>query len=205
MPCSSGCEDHNHEQDIEPFKKESLLGNIDIDNIRCLNEAEEDSAKQVFKPYEDCLSEEKFLRSDCDEQLLIFVPFTGQVKLKSISLKVGRGGSAPDKMKVYINHESIDFDTVEDLEEVQSWDLVSEHDGVIEYNTRISKFNRVRNLTLFFPSNFGNDSTIIYYIGLRGEFMEMKQAPIVTVYEVQPNVKDHKIPGIGNTNNHQIG
>lgn len=40
-------------------------------------------------------------------------------------------------------------------------------------NTRIVKFSSVQHLSLHFPSNFGADSTRIYYVGLKGEFSEV--------------------------------
>ena len=42
---------------------------------------------------------------------------------------------------------------------------------------RMVKFSSVSHLSLFFPKNFSNDddvSTMIYYIGLKGEFMTVK-------------------------------
>ena len=38
---------------------------------------------------------------------------------------------------------------------------------------RVARFNNVEHLSIYFPANFGNDSTLIYYIGLRGDFMEV--------------------------------
>jgi len=148
----------------------------------------------------------KFVESDCDEQLIVFVPFTGMVKLKSIILRGGPEGTSPSLLKAFINKDDIDFDSAESTQPVQEWELVQEYpQDVVEYNTRMTKFNLVRNITLFFPSNFGAATTILSYIGFKGEWSEIKQDPIITIYELQPNVKDHKVPGIGETNNHQIG
>ena len=77
------------------------------------------------------------LESDADEQLLIFVPFTGDVKLKSITLAVPADDSHPTKLKVFTNREGIDFDLAESLRPVQEWDLAP-GDGADEqtYETR---------------------------------------------------------------------
>ena len=39
--------------------------------------------------------------------------------------------------------------------------------------TRPSKFSSVQSLLLHFSSNYGADSTVIYYIGFQGEFKEV--------------------------------
>ena len=38
---------------------------------------------------------------------------------------------------------------------------------------RAARFNSVDSLTIHFPSNFGEDNTKIYYIGLKGDFHEV--------------------------------
>ena len=55
----------------------SLYQKIDLTNLTTLNEEVEDSGKTVFKPWESRLDREKFVLSDCDEELLINIPFTG--------------------------------------------------------------------------------------------------------------------------------
>ncbi|KAJ1971599.1 hypothetical protein H4R35_005170 [Dimargaris xerosporica] len=117
------------------------------------------------------------------------------VKLKSIWLLAGPGEAMPDKLKVFINTEDVDFDTVDDRKCTQEWNLVAGQNEAVEYGTRITKFNNVRNLTLYFPSNFGADVTRIQYIGFTGEWTELREAPLVTLYELKPNVADHKVPG----------
>ncbi|KAJ9069763.1 hypothetical protein DSO57_1015259 [Entomophthora muscae] len=197
--------DHNHDDDVEAALKESLLSKIDLENVRCLNEAVPGSVKHVFKPWELRMDLEKFVESDSDEQLIIFVPFTGMVKLKSITLRGGVEGASPSLLKVFINREDIDFDSAESTTPTQEWELVDHPHDVVEYSTRLTKFNSVRNLTLYFPSNFGSDTSILSFIAFKGEWSEVKQDPIITIYEVQPNVKDHKVPGIGESSHQQIG
>lgn len=56
-------------------------------------------------------------------------------------------------------------------------------------------FNTVYHLTIHFPTNFGANSTRVYYIGLRGEFTEAHRHGVtICCYEARPNVFDHKNP-----------
>lgn len=40
---------------------------------------------------------------------------------------------------------------------------------------RVAKFNGVTSLLAYFPTNYGAETTKIYYIGLRGDFTQVKQ------------------------------
>ena len=44
---------------------------------------------------------------------------------------------------------------------------------LMEIVFRAARFNSVHHLSIFFPNNFGGEATKIYYIGLRGDFMEV--------------------------------
>ena len=47
--------------------------------------------------------------------------------------------------------------------------------------------------SLHFPTNFGEDVTKIYYIGLKGEFTPSNRVGVVNaVYEARPMMEDHK-------------
>ncbi|KAL2913984.1 hypothetical protein HK105_206422 [Polyrhizophydium stewartii] len=190
-----GGHDHGHDHDGPDRGAEfTLYTQIAFDSVRCLNEAVDGSARTVFKPWDQRFDQTKVLASDADEQLIVFIPFTGSVKLKSIAVLGFNDLSAPSKMKAFINREDIDFDSVESTGCQQEWELVeSTPRGVIpEYPTRMARFSNVRNLTLFFPSNFGDDVTQILYIGLKGEWTALNRDPIITVYELAANPADHK-------------
>jgi hypothetical protein len=65
---------------------DDLVGIIDIDKVRCLNEESANSGKQVFKIYDDRFDKTKCVASDCDGELLFIVPFTSQVKVRAINV-----------------------------------------------------------------------------------------------------------------------
>lgn len=78
----------------------SLFKKIDTENLECLNEAEENSGKKVFKAYENRLDFGDFVDSDCDQELLFNIPFTGNVKLKGIVVIGNNDETHPKKMRL---------------------------------------------------------------------------------------------------------
>ncbi|ONM41393.1 Thioredoxin family Trp26 [Zea mays] len=201
------CEDHNCAADW------SLYNHIDVPKVVALNESVPGSVKSVFKPWEQRLDTSGgFLESnEGDPELLIFIPFTSDVKIKSISVVGGADGTSPSRMRAFINREGIDFSDAQNMQPVQEWELAENLQGALEYQTRYSRFQGVANLTLHFSDNFGGDTTKIYYIGLRGEATQKKQWNAILiliascclsqnkrdvvatiVYEVMPNPSDHK-------------
>ncbi|KAJ1950267.1 hypothetical protein IWQ62_006597 [Dispira parvispora] len=198
--------DHDHSHDVEPALKDSLYSKINTEQVRGFNEHEDGAAKTVFKPWDQRNTLEPYVESDGDEQLLVQVPFVGMVKLKSIWLGGGPGAQSPAKLKVFINRDDLDFSNVDDCPCTQEWALVGDANRgePVEYHTRIAKFNNVRSLTLYFPDNFGDDVTRLHYIGFTGEWTELHDAPLVTVYELQPNLSDHKVRGASDGASHGI-
>ena len=82
---SGGCQ-HDHENVNEMSYGTSLYQFIDKKNCKCLNEAQKDSGKAVFKPYDERLDTQIFVESDIDGELLFTVYFTAEVQLRSIQL-----------------------------------------------------------------------------------------------------------------------
>ncbi|KAH9602376.1 hypothetical protein KSS87_011414 [Heliosperma pusillum] len=163
--------------------------------VSALNEAISGSVKSVFRSWDQRLNfSGEFLESNEDDpELIVFIPFTSDVKIKSISIVGGSDGTSPSKMRAFINREGIDFSDAQSMQAVQEWDLTENLQGVLEYQTRYSKFQGVGNLTLHFPDNFGADTSKIHYIGLKGEATQLKRDVVATiVYELMPNPSDHK-------------
>jgi hypothetical protein len=50
----------------------------------------------------------------------------------------------------------------------------------------------VRNITLYIEDNWSDgeeETSTLWYIGFKGEWTELKDAPLITVYEVFPFLK----------------
>ncbi|KAL2134627.1 hypothetical protein VTI74DRAFT_11284 [Chaetomium olivicolor] len=190
--------EHDHSDDITPALQFSLYQHINFDEITALNEAQYGSGKAVVrKTWAERLQAQPEIESDVDEQVLVNIPFTGQVKLHSILLRTSDSDSAPRTLKVIINRDDVDFGVAEETDGTQTFEL-SRTAEVQELPVRRARFNAVRRLTLFFPDNFGDgeeDVTRISYIGFKGEWMQLGRAPANIIYEAAANPGDHKIKG----------
>ncbi|KAK0651284.1 PITH domain-containing protein [Cercophora newfieldiana] len=190
--------EHDHSDDITPALQFSLYQYINFDEVTALNEAQEGSGRAIVKKtWAERLTVEPELESDADEELLMNIPFTGQIKLHSILLRTSDSDSAPRTLKVILNREDIDFSTASDTEGAQTFEL-SRTSEVQELPVRRARFNAVRRLALFFPDNFGDgdeDVTRISYVGFKGEWMQLGRAPANILYEAAANPGDHKIKG----------
>ncbi|BGP31821.1 hypothetical protein JCM10296v2_003596 [Rhodotorula toruloides] len=181
-----------------------LYKHVDRDKVVALNAEDGKEGKMVIRPWDQRTQEEEWLESDADEQLIVRIPFTGNIKLRSILIKAGPAGYTPDKMQVFAN-QLLDFDEASSLEPTQTFDVPVTRD-VVEFAVRPAKFPSVRSLTLFFPSNHGEDTTRVFFVGFKGEYSAFTRDPIITVYEAQANPADHaKIPGLDTTTHSRIG
>ncbi|KAI1373774.1 DUF1000 domain protein [Hypoxylon crocopeplum] len=192
--------EHDHSDDITPALQHSLYQHINFDGINTMNEASSGSGKAIVKKtWAERLQTEPELASDADEQILMTIPFTGQVKLHSILLRTSPSDSAPRTLKIFINRDDVDFEAAEELAPTQTLDLLRTTD-VQEWPVRRALFGSVHHLTLFFEDNFGDgleDVTRISYLGFRGEWMPLGRAPAHILYEAAPNPNDHAIKGVG--------
>ncbi|KAI8468825.1 MAG: galactose-binding domain-like protein [Monoraphidium minutum] len=200
MPASQGCCSHDHDceaSDCGPAY--SLYKHINLDQVRCLNEEADGSCRAVFRPWEQRASAPAApLRSDPDDsELLLTIPFDGAVKLKALCVIGGGEGRAPNKMRLFINRDDLDFSTVNAMAALQEFDLQEDNAaGAIEYPTQAAKFNGVHTLTLHFQGTFGSDQSEITFIGLKGDFSERNRRAVEAVYELRPVPEDHKVPGM---------
>ncbi|GMI26311.1 hypothetical protein TeGR_g5555 [Tetraparma gracilis] len=198
--CNCGNPGHNHDGNFDADLGTSLHDKIDFSGVRALNEEEEGSCRGVLKSYTERLEREPHCSSDPDDgELIIHVPFGEAVKMKFLSLTGGDGGTAPSKVRLFVNRDDVDFSNVHDLEPAQELALVDPdahpgYDGTLDYKLKASMYNSVSSLTMFFPEPFGEEQTTIHYIGFKGEGTNTRHGVVDAVYEARPVHTDHKTP-----------
>lgn len=90
----------------------------------------------------------------------------------------------------------MDFTNAGDLPATQEWELVEDARGVMEYNTKFTKFQAVNTITMYFPECFLGDQTRLHFIGFKGEATKNQRDKIVNaVYEIKPLPEDTKAGG----------
>ncbi|CAM1510441.1 Fc.00g007760.m01.CDS01 [Cosmosporella sp. VM-42] len=190
--------EHDHSDDITPAIQFSLYNQINFDHIVTLNETQRDLGKAIVKkPWTERLSMEPELASDVDEQLLMTVPFTAQIKLHSILIRTSPSPSAPKTLHLFINRDNLDFGTAEESDPVQKLEL-SQTSEIQEIPVRRALFGKVQQLTLFFVDNFSDgeeDVSRISYLGFKGEWTQLGRAPANILYEAAAQPGDHKVKG----------
>ncbi|KAI1820568.1 translation protein [Xylaria intraflava] len=191
--------DHDHSNDVTPALQRSLYQHIQFDKIRTSNEAVRDSGKAIVKKtWAERLQVEPELSSDTDEQLLMHIPFTGQIKLHSILLRSSPSPGAPRTLKVFVDRDDLDFSSIDDAQATQEFEL-SQTSEVQEIPVKRVLFSKARHLTLFFVDNFGvfegDDDTVtqLSYLGFKGDWMQLGRAPTNILYEAAPNPSDHAV------------
>lgn len=174
--------------------------------VRALNEETPGSVAKIIRPWHERFSITPELKSDSDEQIIVHVPFAGQIKLKSILVRCPNSVSAIKEMKVYINRDELDFDTIGDAKPTETFECVpfTNASDLIEYPVKIRLYNNVKTITLFFEHNWSDDEepTVVWYLGFRGDYTEISDAPVAITYEAFANPKDHKIKGTEDTAGH---
>ena len=196
------CSDPSHSHDLTSDDSlVSHLSYVQTSNVRALNESLPGSCRLVFKPHSLRASPTPSCSSNSgDPELLVHVPFSGAVHLRSMSLGGGAGGCAPARVLLFVNREDVDFDNARDRTPEQELKLLDpdEHDfggGSVDFPLRAAKFQNVTSVTLFFPESFGGETSTITYIGFKGVATNVKREAVECVYETRGNVADHKVEG----------
>ncbi|ODV95528.1 hypothetical protein PACTADRAFT_3226 [Pachysolen tannophilus NRRL Y-2460] len=214
--------DHSHIPQIPTLPSQSLYTKIDLSRVSGLNLANRnDSLSGLFKNSETKYQIRPVFQTDLDNQLILNIPFTDNIKLYSIILRTnGNADHCPKNIKFFKNNDSIDFNNVNDIhsnhhcehplvgyfENVEyeaSNDLVNgrtqleirEDSTFVEHHLPRHVFNNVNFLTIYFQNNWSNDDEEylqLYSIEFRGEWSPLSKSHIITNYESAANPADHK-------------
>ncbi|ODO00647.1 hypothetical protein L198_02969 [Cryptococcus wingfieldii CBS 7118] len=190
---------HDHDVPLESSPLDSLYQQIDLPNVVALNaEDGREAGKKVIKSWDMKEDDTIWLESEVDDELIINIPFNASISLRSITLKAGPAGHTPREMHLFRDNLALDFSDASSTNPAQTFDVVPNRAGV-EYQVKAAKFNGLTSLTVFFPGNTAEDdeeTTKIFYIGLRGSHKPLPNRPGAIVYESNANPADHKIPGV---------
>lgn len=100
-------------------------------------------------------------------------------------------------MMAYSNRLNLTFDDISGAKCDQKWSLADVRQfhgqGIPEYPAIVSRFSSCSSLTLYFPKNFGAETTIISHIDIKGDYTKISREPVITLYELAPNPADHKL------------
>jgi hypothetical protein len=72
---------------------------------------------------------------------------------------------------------------------------LSQTSDVQDITVKRALFGKVQSLTLFIVDNHGDDVTRMSYLGFKGDWMKLGQAPANILYEAAANPADHALKG----------
>ncbi|KAI9711070.1 MAG: hypothetical protein M1812_007264 [Candelaria pacifica] len=190
-----GAGGHDHSDDLTPALQTLLYQQIDFDGITTLNESAPHFGRAIVKKtWAERHDSSPELESDADEQLLMYIPFTGSVKLHSVLVRTTPSPTAPQTLKVFANRDDLDFSAASSEQPTQTVH-VSQTSEVQEIPLKRALFGGTQSLTLFFEDNHSHgeeEVTRISYLGFKGEFMRLNREPVNVLYEAAANPSDHK-------------
>lgn len=122
----------------------NLQSNVSKSECYCLNEQKNFPLENVFQG-DDTL----VLKSDADEQLMMYISFNESAKLHSINIGAADNENAPKLIHLFINRPNLGFSDMDDVEATQTIEL-SKSDLSKDSWTELKfvKFQRVQSLTV---------------------------------------------------------
>ncbi|KAG8744714.1 hypothetical protein FRC10_009628, partial [Ceratobasidium sp. 414] len=162
--------------DAQSSVANNLFGVIDRDKVHGLNLSVPENAKEVIKPWDERDSMEKWCETNVDDELILHVPFSRNVRVRSILLKTARGEAQPRRLRIYANHPAgLDFAEAESTRPQQDFALLEGETGVVEYPVKASAFANVIALTLFLTDTEAGEMNRIYFVGFKGDSRDLQK------------------------------
>ncbi|KAF4583436.1 hypothetical protein EYR38_002187 [Pleurotus pulmonarius] len=156
--------------DIGGSDLSNLYSVIDRDSVYGLNLSVPEDAKAIIKPWDQREDTSQFIDSGVDDQVIIHIPFSQNVRIRSMILKLGRGESTPRRLRIYANYPTIiDFADAEETKPQLELSLLEGEVSATEYPLRVAAFASITTLSLFFSHAMGDEVSRVYYIGFKGD------------------------------------
>ena len=164
MAAGCGHQHHHGHDDADHVKagegqQDILFLDVDREQVTALNEKQTGSAAHIIRPYDQRMSDSPLLESDVDDELMVYVPFTGSVRLRSLLLRSGPGHATPRAIHLYKNTEALDFGDAanETPKPLQKLTSIPESSDVVEIPLLAARFPDVQSLTLYIPGCLGTE------------------------------------------------
>lgn len=199
----------------------SLFEYIVRDKVWGANLDPPESARNVIKPWHERLSAEPSTQSNVDDQLVITVPFTCPVRLKSILVNTGTGDFAPTRCRAFVNRpDGIDFDQVDQATSDHHPDnlsplasnatlgsvgsgkaqadfaLLRGQEGVVEYPVSVARFSHTNSITILLSHSNATTLSRFFYLGFRGTALVLKSEPGERLNIGAANSADRPVDGL---------
>jgi hypothetical protein len=182
-----GC---RHEEDVEIFGSDLAPY---VDAVEVYNAVDATPARRVVRPYAQRLEGDILLEAEDDgagPEMMLVVTFTCPVKLLTFGV-IGDESCSPQNVQLFANQPDLTMGDAEDVEPTQSFDLVEDMHGAVDYRVRVTKFAQVNSISFYFRS--GLDELKLSWLGLRGESSNLQRRAVNTVYEARANLADHDV------------
>ena len=183
-PCNCG-EEHKGES----IDGDDLYWQINVSDIECFNQASQNGIKSVIRPYDlkmaHTVKTTLGTESDYGPELVVNIPFKGDVRVKSFCVIGGPNGTAPSSVKLYKNETAVDADIINDKKPLQEFKITENESGAIEYPVKPTLFASLSSLVFGFDENFGAETTQVKFIGIKGEFLKGKAKLGKVAYEIR--------------------
>ncbi|KAJ1403075.1 galactose-binding domain-like protein [Ochromonadaceae sp. CCMP2298] len=186
---------HSHDPEF-PDDDWNLYSMLD-ESTTALNVTKPADAVGIFKPFARRLIASPELISDADAEVIVIARFTSPVNIRRLMV-IGGGaeeGHHPSSLKCFINHEGVDFTSVESISAGQQFELPVNAEGLVELTTVLRAFTNVTTIAFYFAENHGGlDSTVLQYIGMQGDHTHYRREAVDAQYEVLCTGADIKQP-----------
>ncbi|ODO11923.1 hypothetical protein I350_00707 [Cryptococcus amylolentus CBS 6273] len=159
----------------------NLWSHIDRDNVTGLNLDDPLSAPKLIKPWDNRLDEEQIVESGVDDELIIHIPFTSSVRLRTLVLKPPAADHPhrPTRTRLYANQiHCPDFSDLESMTPIMDIDTSQPAAGVRrlpdgrrdveEWPLKVQKLANVHSVTLLFSEAATSLRSSMFFVGFKG-------------------------------------